>query len=444
MKAIETGETRVKRLLGKQESVDTEYRMMKYTLRAECEDGTLLHNVMTGQMILLSEAEAKVLDKLPARLKPEMEMLIADYYLVPREFNERATVQQLRKLMKRLFPAKGINSYLILTTTNCNARCAYCFENGIRRINMEADTAKQVADYIAANMSKEEAELHWFGGEPLLGAERIDQICKALEEQGIQFRSSMTTNGYLFNDDFIQKATEAWNLGKVQITLDGTEAIYNRIKRYAAVAESPYQRVMGNTKKLLDAGIQVMLRLHMDEENEEDLRQLAEELSERFSGEERLNVYASKIQKERMEEAERKLNQEVAEFNDFLEQIGLGKHKPQLLSLQLNSCMADSEETVVIFPDGRLGKCEDVHDEDAFGRIGAMEVNEKGNAFCETFEYEYCKRCPIYPSCILLRKCPTKQREQYEVCQKSIQHYLEDLVLWYKNIRNEQKICETT
>lgn len=436
---IETGDAKTKRLLGKQEPQNTKYRMIRYVLRAECEDGILLYHVITGQMILLQKTEASILDKLPSCRNEEMDALIADFYLVPIGYDEKTTVHQLRKLLKRLFPVKGINSYLILTTTNCNARCAYCFENGIRRIDMDEAMAERVAVYIAKHKSKEEAELHWFGGEPLLCVDRIDQICRALAERRIGYQSVMTSNGYLFSDDIIRRATQNWKLRKVQITLDGTESVYNQIKGYVAANGSPYRRVLENVGKLLEAGIQVALRMNMDEESGEDLGKLTEELNERFSETKCLNVYVSKIQRERTREAEMKLDRKVMEMNDCLEQMGLGKRKLQLPCLRIYSCMADSDESVVIFPDGRLGKCEDVHDEDAFGRIDSERVSEELEAFREIFEYEYCERCPVYPTCILLRKCPTKQHEQYETCQMSISKCKEDILLWYETHRGETK-----
>lgn len=439
MNVIEAGTPKVRRLLGKQEPRETEYRMMKYVLRSECEDGILLHNVMTGQMVLLQRSEAAFLDGLPGWRKEEMDSLINGYYLVPNEFNEKATVIQLRKLMKRLFPTKGINSYLILTTTNCNARCSYCFENGLVRMDMNEATAEQVVHYIAEHRGKAEVELHWFGGEPLLGKEWIDLICKSLTDKGIRIRSVMTSNGYLFNEEVINKAAEDWKLKRVQITLDGTEAVYNRIKGYGASMESPYRRVLGNVEKLLNTGIQVTLRLNMDDDSRADLENLIVELSESFSERKCLDVYVSKIQRERTREDEAKLDKTIIEMNDCLVQMGLGKRKLRLPGLQINSCMADSDESVVIYPDGRLGKCEDVHDEYVFGRIGSERENGVQEAFRETFEYDYCESCPLYPSCILLRKCPTKQREQYETCQMSISRCKEDLILCYEAHRGEKE-----
>lgn len=431
MREIVSGEQNVVKLLGKQRPKDANYRLMRYVLRGECDDGTLLHNVITGQLVLLDAQESEILDSLPSRMNGLMTELIENSFLVPEDYDERAVVHKLCILMKRLFAPKGINNYLILTTTNCNARCPYCFENGVRLMNMTPSTAERVIEFIASRRSKQEIELHWFGGEPLIGVERIDQICEGLKERGVGFKSVMTSNGFLFSEDNVKQASEKWNLKMVQITLDGTEAVYNRVKGYISSEKSPFRVVLRNVDLLLKAGIHVILRLNLDEQNGEDLRTLIDQLDSRFPEKENLSVYASKVVAARSDADDMELDATLVELNDYIDGLGLSRHDPVLLSLKTNSCMADSDGAVVILPDGRLGKCETIRDEDAFGYVDSDTVNGKRELYKETFEYSYCRDCPIYPSCILLRRCPTKQREQYQMCQRSIKKYQEDMITRY-------------
>ena len=431
MREVVSGEQNVVKLLGKQKPKDVKYRLMRYVLKAECNDGTLLHNVITGQLVLLDSQEAELLNLLPSKRDWPMTELIENSFLVPEDYDEKAVVHKLRTLMKRLFAPKGINNYLILTTTNCNARCPYCFENGVRLMNMTSSTAEKVIEYIVSHKSKQEIELHWFGGEPLVGVERIDQICEGLKNREVGFKSVMTSNGFLFSEERVKWASEKWNLKMVQITLDGTEAVYNRVKGYVSTEKSPYRIVMRNVDLLLEAGIHVILRLNLDEQNGDDLRRLVDQLDSRFPEKERLSVYVSKIDAVRPDVEEKKLEGTLAALNDYIDERGMSKRDPVLLSLKTNSCMADSDEAVVIYPDGRLGKCETIRDDEVFGHIDSDTANGKTELYKEVFEYSYCRDCPIYPSCILLRRCPTKQREQYQMCQRSIKKYQEDMIARY-------------
>jgi sulfatase maturation enzyme AslB (radical SAM superfamily) len=58
----------------------------------------------------------------------------------------------------------------------------------------------------------------------------------------------MFSNGLLFNDENIIKAKEIWNLKKIQITIDGTEPFYEKIKN---VPSGSFNILLANIKKLL-------------------------------------------------------------------------------------------------------------------------------------------------------------------------------------------------
>ncbi len=120
----------------------------------------------------------------------------------------------------------------------------------------------------------------------------IDRITGRLKEAGKEFRSTAVSNGYLFNDENVEKAVRDWNLRKVQITLDGTEEVYNRAKAFIYREGSPYRVVMDNIGRLLKAGIRVNVRLNIDRYNAEDLLDLADELRDAFGGEKLFGVYS--------------------------------------------------------------------------------------------------------------------------------------------------------
>lgn len=103
-----------------------------------------------------------------------------------------------------------------------------------------------------------------------MGVARIDQICSELREKGIPFSSTMISNGYLFDADMISRAKAEWKLTFVQITLDGTEETYNRVKAYVGVKDNPFRRVINNINELLRSDIDVSIRLNVDRYNADD------------------------------------------------------------------------------------------------------------------------------------------------------------------------------
>jgi hypothetical protein len=124
---------------------------------------------------------------------------------------------------------------------------------------MSLETADAAADFIRRRSKGQPVRIEWFGGEPLYNLPVIDRICERLDESGVDFFSIIITNGYLFDDAMVQKAVKLWKLKAAQITLDGTEAVYNRTKAFIYPGVNAYQTVKANIGRLLDAGINVCL-----------------------------------------------------------------------------------------------------------------------------------------------------------------------------------------
>lgn len=414
MTTIVEGKNSIVKLLGKQRLRNTEYRLIKYVLREDCENGILLHNVITGKLVLLNKEEAAFVEKLPCFPKECACALINDYFLVPVSYNEKELVDGLRALINKAFPSKGINNYTILTTTNCNARCFYCYENNYKHINMSAETASCLTEYMINQKDGGMLRIEWFGGEPLLCSNRIDQICYELKQKGIKFVSGITSNGYLFDKLLVSKAVSEWNLNHIQITIDGTEEIYNKTKSYVSVKGSPYKRVMKNVRLLLDSGVIVSVRLNLDLHNEQDLKALIDELKSSFANYSNLIVYVHVTFRgsgycpiKRSDLEERSLYIRQVEFNKYIEQLGLSKPRKELASLNTHSCTADNDNSIIVYPDGTLYKCEHLNEGDRVGSINS-QLKDTNNylKYKITITRDGCDDCPLYPKCMLLKECP--------------------------------------
>lgn len=226
---------------------------MKYVLRVDHEGNTALHNVVTGQLVLLDRDEIDVINSLPTGYAPVMDALIADHYLVPEAYDEHKQVVNLRSVLRAMMPKpKYITHYTILPTTACNARCYYCFEQGVKPVTMTGETADQVVKFIAEHCGPEKTvRISWFGGEPTIAAHRIDQICNGLMAKGITFVSDITSNGYLFDVNMVSRAHDLWHIKSIMISVDGVGQTYNKVKAYLDTHDDPYERVMRNVGLLL-------------------------------------------------------------------------------------------------------------------------------------------------------------------------------------------------
>ena len=289
MKTIVPAKENIAKLWGHPKpKADVQYRPMKYLLKTQIEDGMLVHNVVTGQMIALTCEEALQFNNHSgAHVISEM---VSGHFLVPIDFDEHQQVFNLREILRKFDSSKKypITQYVILPTTGCNARCYYCFEQGTKVLTMSKETAIETVDYIDRSCGEgRSVKIVWFGGEPTVAANRIDDISRGLKDRGISYSSSIITNGYLFDEQLADKAKSLWNLHTAQISVDGTEENYNRIKSYVYVGSNPYQRVLKNIGLLLDREVHVSLRMNFDRSNYTDFPKLLEEIIVRYSEEEK-------------------------------------------------------------------------------------------------------------------------------------------------------------
>jgi radical SAM protein with 4Fe4S-binding SPASM domain len=344
---------------------------------------------------------------------------------------------------------KGIRKYTVVTTTGCNARCAYCFEKGTKPVNMTMETAEKVARYIINHRGEyEEVQIDWFGGEPLYNFKVMDRICTRLKEHNVKFFSHIVSNGYFFSDKQVKKATELWHLKHCKITLDGTEKKYNRIKAYInSETQSPFLRVMNNINMLLKAGIEVTIRLHVSNENVQEMRDLITIIADQFLkyhdhlSFQILHLFELFGPQARILSSEERatLLKEIRNLEDHLVELGLEEPKRIKHRLILYRCMVDSEDAVMIVPDGHLGLCEYHLEDSYFGHIDNDEWDEevlrRSREFCE--EIPECDTCEYYPICYRLKSCKV-----HDICFKEqrdnrIENIRRQMLNEFEVIKNE-------
>lgn len=441
MKRIHPSIDTVEKLYGEQmPKAAADYRFTCHGIHIRCAEGVLLYHSMTGELILLSEDEWENRER-DAALR---ENLIRRWFLVPEDHDEKKHVDQVLTVLRLMQKKKqNIRNFTVLPTTDCDARCYYCFELGRPRRSMDERTARDVADYIARVSGGDEISIKWFGGEPLYNAAAIDVITQELKRKGLRYRSTMTTNGYLFDEALVRKAKEDWKLERVQITLDGTEAVYNRVKAYIYREGNPFRRVMRNIGLLLDAELKVSVRLNMGQRNADDLERLVQTLAERFSDKAGFFVYAERLadinQDGRVIQGENAANK-IRELNKKIRALGLN-HSVLQDTFRLNGCMADSDSSLTILPDGRLGKCEAESDDKLVGSIYAETLDQSMiAAWKERMSCQLCESCVLYPQCRHPKLCRLANTECTEYIQQNLRRRLEDMILdTYEEARVEHE-----
>lgn len=421
-----------------------EYVSSIYRIDVPCDEGLLIYHILTGELLLLSSEEAKR-EKSDESIRLE---LIRHRFLVRKNLDEHQYARQFLEISKMLIQKKKkITGFTIFTTTDCNARCPYCYEKGRPRTHMSDAVARDAADYIYRVSGSDKVNLAWFGGEPLYNARAIDIITEELRSRGILFQSSMVSNGYLFDDEITFKAKNHWGLNHVQITLDGREEAYNRIKDYIYLdGDSAYQRVLCNIKRLLDADIHVSIRLNANSANMDDLSALVDELSKKFMGYKKLSVYSGLLHDFSTEKLYTEQDANDLHRWDALQHkiiaYGMGGSKQLPRSLQVNSCMADNDAKVTILPNGQLGKCEHESERLLIGNIyDGITENDMVAHWKEQIRGVDCLECPVFPICTRLRMCSWTKGKCTEYDRTKIRMSLiQSIVSEYKYSLEAQKV----
>lgn len=155
--------------------------------------------------------------------------------------------------------ASPVKAMCLLVEQDCNLRCEYCFAStgdyGLgKRMHMDFETGKKALDFLLENSGdRENLELDFFGGEPLMNWNVVKQLVEygrsKEKEYGKRFRFTITTNGMLLDEekmDFINK-----EMSNVVMSIDGRKCVNDRVRKRVD-GTGCYDRIMDKYKQLAE------------------------------------------------------------------------------------------------------------------------------------------------------------------------------------------------
>lgn len=395
------------------------YIKSPYLKEVKCDDGLLVYNSLTSEIILIDENDYN------APTKQDLNWLKSHWYYIDEKTHPRTLADMFRQIAfvdSYANKSNKSNSYVIMTTTACNARCFYCYECGYQQKPMTDEIAKKVAKFLVQNC-KQHLHLTWFGGEPLCNINAIRIISEYLNEQGINYDASMISNGYLFNTIEIDEIKNNWKFKNVQITIDGTKEIYQAVKNYRNNDENAYERIFENIKYLLDNDIAVSIRMNVGLHNGEDILKLIRELANNFLKYPKFHAYAVPLFIGEgdpplilTDEEADKLYTNVKSACSLLKDLNFSQKN---FNINVDDykpfhCMADSEGAKMITVEGNLTPCEHHAYTEICGDIYEGVTNwDIISSWKERLEVPECETCFNYPKCVKIKKCATDN-----ICEK--------------------------
>jgi uncharacterized protein len=303
----------------------------------------------------------------------------------------------------------------VVTSLGCNFDCPYCFENKPAAL-LGDETERLLLDVVDTQLrAVERFHVTWYGGEPLLGQDRIDRLSEAFIERtvahDVSYRASIVTNGYLLTPS-VARRLRALKVGKAQITLDGPAETHD-LMRPLRNGRGTFDVVLENVVACADL-IPISIRVNLDASNVDEYVGLLDLLAERgLAG--RVSVHPGQIvaypdQAGAPSETYRPRCFTVPEFAE-VERAFLaaayerGLAKPSLPRPIGSPCTAVRVNELVVGARGELYKCYDnVGDpRQVIGHLRSwQDPNDRVLKWLryDPFADDGCRSCIALPSCM--------------------------------------------
>ena len=254
----------------------------KYYISVELPEGQLIYNTLTTAMMLLDKSIYEdIFIRNDFSNKEEVQTLYEQGFIVDSNNN---TLKFLKSLRESDVSNK-IQDVGIVTTTDCNARCYYCFENGVKHYDMSPQVADDAVSFLQKFCPDKHIRLFWFGGEPFKNFKIIRYITNKLHLLNYILDTNVITNGSLLTQEHINFFVSNYNQITFQITIDNVFEKYQDVKKYIDVKkEYAFERTINNVKLLLKNGLPVKVRINFKASEYSEGEKVLHELERIFDG----------------------------------------------------------------------------------------------------------------------------------------------------------------
>lgn len=213
--------------------------------------------------------------------------LLARGYIFESSSEEKRIIDTLTYINKKFSAKNTPKNFVICPTMGCNLRCTYCFEGHEQHDKFKLLSDEQlnvIFEYISKHIEQKEKTgsnfnkpyISLFGGEPLLKCNFhiVEKILKFAYEKNISV--FIISNATTIDDDYCKLLkTFNNNISAVQVTLDGNKSTHDK-RRIRADGGGTFDTICCGISKLLKIGVRVQLRVNVDAENINYLKELKE------------------------------------------------------------------------------------------------------------------------------------------------------------------------
>ena len=261
-------------------------RLSPYVIPVKVEENIifLLHGYTGGIDLISVDLFHKIAKNKIAEIDDQLyQRLVKRGILTSKTLSEeRSYVKKITNLCKKRDLRFSPVTATIVVTYECNFNCAYCFEKdklGLERKGIVISSSQVDSIFRSLELLREKGRkvgrmITLFGGEPLLAKHVgiIEYIVNKGFELGYSF--SVTTNGYEV-DKFLDLFARD-KIAGAQITIDGVGSVHD-FRRPCSDGNGTFEKIIRNIILLLNKGVAVRVRVNVDSDNIECLKNLETE-----------------------------------------------------------------------------------------------------------------------------------------------------------------------
>lgn len=247
---------------------------------------------------------------------------------------------------------------IIVPTLACNFKCPYCYETNLTSKNMSVSTMDQILRFVK-NTGCKTVNLCWHGGEPLLAFEQIHYLLNKLYDiQDLKMKThSMVTNGFLLDPDKC-KILSQYNIGHIQITIDGNRDFHNRSRRHK-LGIPTFDIILENIENVFTyiPSCHVTVRVNLREENKYQFPSLYKNLRQRWKGQNySVDLAFVNDVNSSCNVACLPNRGKVSLLKELSKKFGIDDIQTTIAP-QVGGCTATCVNSVIIGPEGEIYKC---------------------------------------------------------------------------------------
>ncbi len=383
----------------------------KYTLVKEQfpeNDYCLLYNTLSKAVALLSTNDLHHIGTEKESLITDLKSLYEQGFLVDQDDDERSKINMYFTSLKCNYFSYAT---MIYTTYDCNMRCPYCFENGIKenKSYMTSETANDVVTWLMKEIQQYQPKyfsIAFSGGEPLLNLEAvriiISKISTYCSENGIFFQFGLLTNGTIKISIEDAALFQQYGLRFIQYTIDGDKEVHNKRR---VLTDGSYDIIIQNmidNARIMD--IETIIRINIDQDNHQSISHLLEEIKAL----ELPNVTVDFAIRFDTPCDKYNCNSSVANSQSIVKYIKESMQTARELGINHSRryasdtpCLAVVPRQFVIDPVGDLYKCAAFAGEKKFS-VGSIYNDKMTQMYTDMVGHDAwqdCKDCPYVPLC---------------------------------------------